>query len=474
MPKDIKTTRAPDYTKHRSDWTTIKDCLDGQTAIKAKSTDYLPFPVALDDSIRKGDEFKSQYSIYLEGGVFVNHTSQAVEDLVAGIFKRDPIYAELPTELDDFDVNTLSRELTLKTTSFGRSFALVDYPTTDGQPTRDQENKLNIHAFAVVYDPTDVLDWEMERIGGTNTLKRVVLHETVVSEDGTTNESQFRELEMIENVYTVTMYDKDGQQKGDSVQPMAMGSTLDHITGTFVGVVSNSEAIDKSPVLGIAQSNIKHYQTWAELNHVQTYMGHPTLAITGAPTGFIKSAKDNNVRIGIGASNALVIEGDKATANIIEINGANIIHFKTLDKLEQSMTDQGARLRSSNKSGVESGEALRIRNSGDNSVMASIATNVETAVEDCVGFASEYMGVTNPDKWSLDLNKEFIGETLDSTIVRELSALVSAGQIPVSILHDYLKRVGVLKIDVDSKDLISQAKEENPVNVPFDNPTIEE
>ena len=105
MGKDITTKRAPDYTKHQMDWTTIRDCLDGQSAIKAKSISYLPFPVALTNEVRKTQEFQDQYSIYLEGGVFVNHTSQAVEDLTAGLFKREPIFEELPEERDAREVN---------------------------------------------------------------------------------------------------------------------------------------------------------------------------------------------------------------------------------------------------------------------------------------------------------------------------------------------------------------------------------
>lgn len=466
---------SPDYTRFYSDWKTIKDCLAGETTIKNNTTEYLPFPVALDDAVRGTKEFQSQYSIYLDGGVFVNYTSQSVEDLTAGIFKREPISDELPKDLEYMNINGIAKELASLVTAYGRGFVLTDYPKTGSVVTRAQELDDNIHAFFVTYEPTDILSWETSRIGGENILTRIVLREVreVEEEDTLVEKEFFRLLEMVEGVYTVTVYNDADTIEEEAFTPMANGKTLNHITGTFIGVVSNTAEIDKSPVIGIAQSNVKHYQTWAELNHVQVYMGHPTLSIVGAPNGFIKSAKENGVRIGIGASNALVIEGEGGDAKILEINGANIIHFKTLEKLEDSMVNQGARLRTHDKSGAnDSGTALNIKASADSSTMASIAVQVELAIEQSLMFASEYMGVELKD-WSYTLNKKFVTEKLDATVVRELSALVNAGQIPMEVLHNYLKSVDILKVEDTTDMLLAKVVEQNPVTAPFNNPTIE-
>lgn len=72
------------------------------------------------------------------------------------------------------------------------------------------------------------------------------------------------------------------------------------------------------------------------------------------------------------------MEGDQAAASVLQAPDAGGIHFKTLNELKQSMTDQGAKLKSGDqKNTAEAENTLKIRHSSETSVLASIAKNVK-------------------------------------------------------------------------------------------------
>lgn len=471
-----------EYTEHKPNWETIKDCTKGELAIKKKKETYLPFPVPIDNETRETEEFHNEYEVYLSGAHFTDYTSQAVEDLAAGIFRVAPAMENLPEPLEYLDINGLAKELVVLGTTYGRGFSLCDYPVTKQQPTLADEEDKGISAFFRTYEALDILNWDTKQEGATDILTRVLLLEkyygTTESDDTEELRTRYRELLLVDGVYTVRLWDEDEKRIGEDMIPKANGKIMDYIPGMFIGINGNTTKVDKSPVLGIANTNIKHYQTWGELMHVQTYMGHPTLNITGAPDGFVKKMKEENIKVTIGASKALVFEGEKAAAAILQINGDNLIHFNTLTELKQSMMDQGARLRSQKTGSAETAEAVKLRNASDISIMASVAVNTEEVVEFMVKCAGDFMGSPVPDTFNYVLNKLFVEENPDPQILAGLSSLAAAQQVPLRILYGYMKQTGLMDEAEDTEALLEEAKQgggdfATPPTVP-EAPVIEE
>jgi len=464
-----------EYNKSIGDWKQIETCLDGESFIKAEGEKYLPFPVALDADERKEADFKSQYSIYLAGAHYVNYTLQAVEDLVAGVFRKSPILEKVPEELKYFDSKNFTKEAVEIVTSYGRSLVLVDYPTVEEEEgtTVAKENKDNIRAYTILYKPQDILDWQTKRVGGIEVLIMVLLREVVYSdnEEGVSTESyRYRKLSLDEEgLYLVEVKD-DEETTTATFKPVANGSRLDHIPATFIGSKNNTPRVNTSPIIGISNSNIKHYQTWAELDHIQTYAGHPMIAITGAPKGFIpkgfiKEMKKNDIKMNVGASNALVLEGDQANANILtQASESNIMHFKTLAELKSSMEEQGARIKESQGGQVESAEALTIKYSGDNSILASIAINVELATQFVYKELALFMNV-NADNTTIVLNKTFIEKSADPAVMGAISSAVATGNLPNRIFLQYLQENNIVSDTEDLDALVLEAIANNPFKI---------
>ena len=388
----------PEYSANVARWQMISDCLGGEETIKSKKETYLPFPIPDPDGVLKQDaEFIAKYNVYLEGAHFTNYTEQAVEDLVSGCFRKDVIVNCKGDSFDYLLVDDAARNIVWNTTAFGRCFAITEYPVVEeGAKRKDDEKNA---AYIVVHSALSVINWESKVIGGRDTQTRVV----VVQYGEKESDSVYIEyLIDVDGIYKIRIHSEiDGKLQYKEFVPKANGKTLSNIPGTFIGSISNSATVDRAPVYGIARSNIKHYQTWAELIHVQTYAGHPQIALTGLPNGWLRMSQSNqqdcpaggassgngggaqssvasNIQLQIGASRVIALEGEASKIERLDGASDTVIHFKTLEQLEKSMLEQGARIKSFDaKGGVESAQGMMIRHAGESSQLAKIATNTE-------------------------------------------------------------------------------------------------
>lgn len=459
---DIKATHSQ-YSKYEAKWMRIQACLEGEDAIKEAGETYLPFPLYAASLDRKTDAFKQEYGVYLAGAHYTNYTLQSAEDLVAAVFRADMIVSELPPKLEYIDFETIARDIVKEVASYGRVGLLVDYPATeDTTQEQDAEN----FAYMEMYNTLDIIDWKVTRRGGRKTLTRVVLRETWYNEN---NEEKFRyrELYMDEGIYKVKVHLEDTTEPL-MYTPQASGSSLNHIPFYFIGAVSNTATPDEPPIIGIANSNLKHYQTWAELNHVQTYVGHPMLAITGAPNGFLKTAKELDIEFTVGARRALVMEGETANAQILQAPDAGGIHFKTLSELKQSMIDQGAKLKSGDqKNSAEAENTLKIRHSSDTSILASIAKNVEKGLEDAMKDVALFMSIPLSEDFDIQLNKAYLDPAPDATLIGALNAAVTSGNYRKKDFTDYMQQTGLIDEYESIDEIVADLEQTDPFNPSF-------
>ncbi len=429
-----------DYLRFEAKWTQLTHCLEGEEEIKEQAEKYLPYPVRVDDVDRKSEDFLAQYELYIQGAHFVEYTAEAVEDLISAAFRR-PIEIDppLPNSLDYLDIEDLAKETVGGVGSYGRVFLLVDYPSLEMTPSMkdDDTNK----AYLNIYEPLDVINWTATKRSGKSELIRVVLRELdeIALADDNEEKYLYRELVMIERVFQMHIY-REGEPVV-TVTPSASGQVFGEIPGMFVGTTSNTAKIDKSPVIGISNSNLKHYQTWADLMHVQVYVGNPQIVLAGLAAGWNKQAEKNNVKVKMDAAHLLALEGDNSSASLLEIDTNSLVHYRTLEILEQSMAEQGARIKSiSKKAGVESAEALKIRSSASMSKLAAIVVNTEDALTQCLKWSAQYMGDKEPTT-KISINKEFYSPEPDGSLLGAISEAEAVGTAPRGTAITYLKQI---------------------------------
>ncbi len=386
-------TNHQEYNDNIQDWLQLETSLKGERAIKKAKEKYLPYPVVGVD--KTATEYTNLYEIYINGGHFVNFTSEAKSDLVNNAFREPPKIQPEPE--NDTHLLESSKKLMATVVAYGRSFIMTDFPSI---PNPFKESK----PYLVIYNPMQVVDWAISEFSGDDSLTLVVLQEETPPSKGTDEPFQYRHLLIDEGVYKVRIYEsRETEVFEEFIPTQSNGQHFDFIPGTFVGSINNAPNVDQSVLLGINNSNIKHYQIFSELSQATVYLGQPSLIVSGLPAGFIKQAEANKTKIRVGANNTILLEGDSSQASLLEID-PNLTHYKTLELLENSMSEQGFNLRSAmTRGGAETATTVQLRQASQMSKLGSIVNNVEHALNEVMEFAVLYGAAPT----TIEINKMF-------------------------------------------------------------------
>jgi len=166
------------------------------------------------------------------------------------------------------------------------------------------------------------------------------------------------------------------------------------------------------------------------------------MVLTGLQPGWNAAAKaeGSEIRVKLDAANVLALEGEKSSAQLLQISTDSLVHFRTLEHLETSMLEEGARIKSiSKKAGVESAQALKIRSSSSMSKLASIVNNVEDGLNIMLGWLGQYMGTTVESK--ITVNTEFFAPEPDGSLMEAISSAEANRTAPRGTVITYLKQI---------------------------------
>jgi len=118
--------------------------------------------------------------------------------------------------------------------------------------------------------------------------------------------------------------------------------------------------------------NLHHYRLDADYKH--------GLHFTALPTAWV-SGFDKSASLRIGSSTAWVSETPGATAGYLEFTGQGLTSFeRAMDRDERLMAVLGSRLLQDQKKVGETAEAIRLQQSGEDSVLSGIATSVSASL----------------------------------------------------------------------------------------------
>src|SRR5512138_921126 len=313
-------------------WETIRECLEGQDAVKAsdlatiadeEADRYLPKPNATDLTSANTERYRQ----YIERACWYPVTGRTHRGMVGQTFQKEPVL-EVPRGLeallDDVDgagVSLLSQAEKADgyILDYGRAGLLVDYPKTeDGRgATVAQLQEGNIRPTIVLYEPWQIINWRTAKVGARNVLTMVVLAETYEEDlDGFAVDSgeQWRVLKLDEGGYTVEVY-RDGESGakvkfGDTVTPTdRSGKRLQEIPFVFLGAENNDTAIDLPPLGELVDLNIAHYRNSADYEESVFICGQPTPWAAGLTQAWVDKYFKNGVPIGSRATIPLPVGG---------------------------------------------------------------------------------------------------------------------------------------------------------------------
>lgn len=459
-------------------WKRVRDCVAGGDAVRKTGREYLP-----ELSGQEPDEYRA-YSLRAS---FYEATGRTKEALTGLVFSRPPLF-EAPDALlelyDDIDLDGTRIEdfaayLLDEALETGRGFILANH---NGDPNfQGSLADPNGRPFLRYYPAESIYDWRTTTIAGSTQLAMIKLREVVSivnpeDEFATLKVEQFRVLDIETGVYRQRVYQliqdevtkkREWKLVEGPIVPIVNGKPWTVIPGA---VVTLGRTMDPGPVplLPLADVNLSHFRTSADLEHGAHFTGLPTPVITGY-------VADEGETIRIGSSEALILDDKDAKAFYMEFSGNGLSTLENLlNRKEQHMAALGARMLAPEKAQAESGYALDVRRTGETASLARVAGAVSNALTAALRYATAWLG-EEPTQTKYQLNRIYAAERIDAPTITALLAALQAGQISYETFFTNLQRGGRIDEETtaeDEKDKIANDGpplgliEETPPNLP--------
>ena len=388
------------------DYKLIRDCVNGQRAIKKAKGAYLPTPDPTDTSVAG----LARYDTYLGRAVFYGVTGRTLRGLVGLVFDKDPAL-EIPEMLRPLIADISGSGMTLDeqaeeslsdNVALGRTGLLTDYPVTEGPVTRAEALAGNILPTIVRYKAEDIINWRQRRIGARLQTTLVVLREdAVVDDDGFSEEleTHYRVLRIdAAGNYTVAIYDPSGNVTTRT--PLdGKGLPFKEIPFEFVGAEDNTPKVNRPPLLDLANLNIAHFRNSADYEESVFMLGQPTPVFAGLTKQWVDEVmtterddghgvKRKESAVYLGARGAVSLP-EGGTATLLQV-APNTLAFEAMKHKEEQMLAIGAKLVENTGTQQTATEAT-IDSVMDNSVLATAARNVSKAYVRCLQWALQFM-----------------------------------------------------------------------------------
>lgn len=453
------TYQRPDYTASLPTWRKADDVVSGAQAVKKGGIKYLPRTNPADTS----PEANARYEAYKQRATFVPITARTLKSLIGAAFRKDP-ELQVPTALeyvaDDIDgagisIYQQSQAVVGDVLTKGRAFLLVDYPQSEGGAS--VADLASLRATVTRYSPESVINWRTSKQGAQTVLSLVVISEQVEVVKGfeTELETQYRVLELIDGVYTVTIYSDEGIELSEPVQPRdASGALWREIPGTFVGAENNDTDIDQGPLADLVDLNVDHYQVYADWRKVLFLAANPQPVVSGLDPEWRDWMEAKGMMVGSDVTMLLPASGSFQWA---QINSQQPLR-EELNLMQQQMVAMGARL-------LEKGGAVmtatqsRAENAAEYSVLALVAANVSEAYTRCLQWLGRFMGDNGEVMY--DISREYAEAELDPAMLAAVVSAWQSGTVAKSDARSYMRKVGFIEPDRTDEDIEAEVQGES-------------
>jgi hypothetical protein len=290
----------------------------------------------------------------------------------------------------------------------------------------------------------------------------IVLKETYVSHDindvyDMTYEVQYRELMIDEDgKYLVRIWrENTGWNVWNEIYPTKVGQALDEIP--FVALSGNELNLNPTqpPLLSLVDTNLSMYRTSADLEHGRHFTALPTPVVTGI---------DDTNELKIGSGSAWILPDSSSKFGYLEFTGQGLQALeKAVEEKRGIMASLGASLLQTEKSGVESAEAVRLRQNSETSVLVGAVLSVQEGIAKALSLMAEWEGVSGDIE--VELNTDFSDTKISAEDLTALMTAWQSGGISHETFLHNMKKGEVIPNDVSVEDEKGRIDLQNPMNL---------
>lgn len=468
-PTDVSTPSAV-YNAQKDCWELPRTLMRGTRAMRHANIKYLP---------KEPGELTFDYEARKSRSFLFNAFRKTVKDMTGKVFQREIVLKDdvpqlLKDDAENIDLagrslNVFARDVFMDGLQTGINFILVDMPEApkgkEGKPaTRADENAAGIRPYFCHVKVEDLIGWQSQQIGGVETLTQVRILEHVLEPDGPYNEK------MIDQIRVLTPGSWSTFRK--STQPNVQNQWILFETGTTslnkitlcpVYINRTGFMTGEPPLEDLADLNVAHWQSQSDQRNILHVARVPILY--GAGFG-------SEAVVVIGANTMVRNNSPDAKLTYVEHTGQAIGAGATdLDNLQFQMQTMGLQLLIAQPGGKTATGEIR-DDAKENSPLAMMANALGDAIEQALGFAAEYRGITatttdanetNTDKigGSVEVNTDF-GVSIGPADLQLLQNAVAAGDLSKETFWQELQRRDVLSADFDADVEKDRLQEEAP------------
>jgi hypothetical protein len=250
------------------------------------------------------------------------------------------------------------------------------------------------------------------------------------------------------------LYDENGDS--DTYIKKSDGTNWKEILFVPVGAENNDLTPDKPPLYDVAEINIGHYRNSADFEESSFLVGQPTPVFSGLTESWVGSMMKGGIQIG---SRSGVLLPENASASLLQAN-PNQMPSAGMDRKEEQLVKIGAKI-ISDRGGVETAEASKIKFAGQNSKLGLIIINTELAFQKCFTWMMGFQGSDGDNIFNI--NKQFYEATVNPQLLVAQMQLLDRKVIAKSDVRSALRKGGLISHDRTDEDIDGEAELTSPI-----------
>ncbi len=449
----------PRYSDLEPDWKLLRDSHAGERIVKEAATTYLPFTDGhVQDGAAAPNNAKTRgrlaYDAYKMRALFHNYVELAVRQAL-GKLHTQPAVIELPAALEPLreratisgdGLDLLLMKIHQEQLISGRVGLMVDLPAgeTTGTP----------QPYFAFYKAETIRNWDSGAIevGQLQTLRMVILDESGFQRSGGVgsfewvNVEKYRVLilggpesaapgKYVQGVFKAA----EAFNEGSMESPNVRGGKLDEIPFVFINSMDLLADPDKPPLITLASLGMAIYRGEADYRQSLFMQGQDTLVTIGMPADDTEGAAP--IRTGAGAHIAIpVIQGD---AKFIGVDSLGLSEQREGLENDHNKAQTLSGQFVERTSQVESGDALRRRESGKTATLTDVAVTAAAGLERQLKLVARWMGA-NESEVVVEPNLDFVDDDmLPSELVDLMASKNSGAPISYQTVWGVMQRKGL-------------------------------
>jgi hypothetical protein len=341
-------------------------------------------------------------------------------------------YLKDEADSNNRDLTNFAHSLLEESLDLGLTYILVDMPYFEGNLSLEEEIKYKIRPYFSQISPVNVIRWTKQRVGGLDILTSVTIKEEETEYNGH-KEEEIKQIRVITSSEIQIWREKEEKWYLHKVIPNNLGKI------PIIAVYTNRTGfMQGQPCLeDLAWLNLRHYQKQSDLDNIEHVANVPILFGAGFQEGELDGVE-------IGPNRAITASDPNAKLGYVEHSAAAIgASQASIRILEERMASMGADLIVRKSVDRQTATARRIDQSESISMLQVIINNIETALEQAIKLAGEWIDVT-ADSVQID-----IGDYLDTPSGPNLldlfaQSLIENGGMSLEDIQHELRRRGVL------------------------------